>query len=139
MQAHRLTRSVTLFIGLLTMATVIDAASVQAATGDAAAGQHVFVRCAQCHSAVAGVNGTGPSLAGVYGRQSGAAPGYNYSPALKRAKLAWDDATLDKFLQAPNSLVHGTKMYVNVAAAKDRQDVIAYLKTLAPSSPSKSQ
>ena len=104
--------------------------STTLAAGDAAAGQHVFGRCAACHSVTAGANGIGPSLAGVFGRKSGTEAGYNYSPALKDANITWDEATLDKFLQGPSSLVHGTKMFVNLPNETDRQNVIAYLDTL---------
>src|SRR5262249_581773 len=57
------------------------------AAGDAAAGQQVFARCAVCHSAKAGENKIGPSLFGVFGRKSGTAPGYDYSPAMKTAGI----------------------------------------------------
>lgn len=85
-------------------------------------------RCGGCHSTRAGANGIGPSLAGVYGRSSGAAPGYHYSPALGNARLVWDDQTLDKFLQGPSGVVPGTKMFVNVPDAATRQQIIDYLK-----------
>ena len=85
-------------------------------------------RCGGCHSTRAGANGIGPSLAGVYGRTSGAAPGYHYSPAIANAKLVWNDATLNKFLQGPSGLVRGTKMFANVPDAATRQQIIDYLK-----------
>jgi cytochrome c len=85
-------------------------------------------RCGGCHSIRAGANGIGPSLAGVYGRSSGGAPGYHYSPALGNAKLVWNDQSLNKFLQGPNSVVPGTKMFVNVPNAATRQQIIDYLK-----------
>jgi len=85
-------------------------------------------RCGGCHSTRAGANGIGPSLAGVYGRSSGFAPGYHYSPALGNAKLVWNDQTLNKFLQGPSGVVPGTKMFVNVPDAATRQQIIDYLK-----------
>ena len=91
-----------------------------------------FSRCAGCHSTQAGQNKIGPSLAGVFGRTSGSVPGYNYSAALKNAHLTWDQQTLDKFLQSPSGLVHGTKMFATVPDAATRQRVIAYLKSLSP-------
>jgi cytochrome c len=91
-----------------------------------------FSRCAGCHSTQAGQNKIGPSLAGVFDRPSGAVPGYNYSAAMKNAHLTWDDQTLDKFLQNPGGLVHGTKMFATVPDADTRQRVIAYLKSLQP-------
>ena len=93
-----------------------------------------FSRCAGCHSTQAGQNKIGPSLAGVFGRTSGSVPGYNYSAALKNAHLTWDQQTLDKFLQSPSGLVHGTKMFATVPDAATRQRVIAYLKSLSTQS-----
>ena len=89
-----------------------------------------FSRCAGCHSAQAGQNKVGPSLAGVFGRTSASVSGYDYSPALKNAHLTWDEQTLDKFLQNPSGLVHGTKMFTSIPDAATRQRVIAYLKSL---------
>ena len=104
--------------------------------GDPAAGQRDFAtRCATCHATTAGENKIGPSLAGVVGRPSGIVAGFSYSAALKSAHLTWDDATLDKWLQNPSSLVHGTTMFVTLPSANDRQDVIAYLNTLSTGRP----
>ena len=97
---------------------------------DAAAGEHVFARCVTCHSAKAGENKIGPSLWGVFGRKSGSAPGYDYSPALKAAGITWDEQEFDKYLTNPPAHVRGTKMVISVPNAEDRQNVIAYLKTL---------
>ena len=91
-----------------------------------------FSRCVGCHSTQAGQNKLGPSLAGVFGRTSGSVPGYTYSAALKNAHLTWDEQTLDKFLQNPSGLVHGTKMFATVPDAATRQRIIAYLKSLPP-------
>jgi len=93
-----------------------------------------FSRCAGCHSTQAGQNKVGPTLAGVFDRPSGSVPGYSYSAALKNAHLTWDEQTLDKFLQNPGGLVHGTKMFASVPDADTRQRVIAYLKSLQPQS-----
>jgi hypothetical protein len=40
------------------------------------------------------------------------------------------EANLDAWLQGPGKFVRGTKMIYSVPDEKDRQDVIAYLKTL---------
>jgi cytochrome c len=100
------------------------------AQGDAAAGEKVFAHCAPCHSNKPGENKFGPSLAGVIGRKSGTEAGYNYSPAMKGLNVTWDEKTLDEYLQGPGKFVRGTKMVYFVPNEKDRQDVIAYLKTL---------
>jgi cytochrome c len=106
------------------------AAAPAGAAGDATAGRQVFARCAACHSTTPRDNKIGPSLAGVFGRKSGAEPDYNYSPALKAANITWDEHTLDQFLTNPAADVHGTKMFINVPDAADRQNVISYLETL---------
>jgi len=104
--------------------------------GDPAAGQRDFAtRCAMCHATAPGENKIRPSLAGVFGGLSGSVAGFTYSAALKSAHLTWDDATLDKWLQNPSALVHGTTMFVNLPSGNDRQDVIAYLKTLSTDRP----
>jgi cytochrome c len=100
------------------------------AAGNAAAGEQVFTRCTVCHSTKAGENKIGPSLAGVVGRKSGSAPGYDYSPALKSAGITWNEQELDKYLTNPPADVHGTKMVISVPSVEDRQNVIAYLMTL---------
>jgi hypothetical protein len=51
-------------------------------------------------------------------------------PALKSAGITWDEQELDKYLANPPADVHGTKMVISVPNAEDRQNVIAYLKTL---------
>ena len=99
---------------------------------DPVAGQHDFaVRCASCHGTTVGEKKIGPTLAGVFGRASGSVAGFRYSPALKNAHLTWDSATLDKWLVNPSGLVHGTTMFVSVPSSTDRQNLIAYLKTLS--------
>jgi cytochrome c len=93
------------------------------AAGDAAAGKQTFTTtCGVCHSTEPGVSKIGPSLAGIVGSKSGAAPGYNFSPALKGANITWDEQTLDKFLENPSADVHGTKMVISVPNAEHRQD-----------------
>jgi len=116
-----------LFAALL--ATVLPAA---AQAGDAAAGQAVFKsQCSTCHSPVAGKNAVGPSLFGIVGRKPGQIEGFHYSAANKAATLTWDEATLDKYLTSPKTVVPGTTMtYAGVKDETKRADVIAYLATL---------
>lgn len=129
-------RTLLVFVALLGAALMRGPGALAAgdAQADVAAGEKAFGRCAGCHSIQPGQNRIGPSLAGVFGRPSGAVGGFNYSPAMKNAHLVWDEATLDKFLANPNAEVHGTRMFVALPSADDRRDVIAYLKTLPPQS-----
>jgi cytochrome c len=118
---------------LCAMGAVVLGSSTGLAAGDAAAGQQLLAsHCGICHATQPGVNKIGPSLAGVFGRKSGTEAGFDYSPALKAAAITWDEKELDKFLQNPGADVHGTKMVVSVPGNDDRQNVIAYLKTLKP-------
>jgi cytochrome c2 len=92
-------------------------------------GQKIFARCAICNTVEPGKNRMGPSLAGVVGRKAGTAAGYNYSPAMKAAKLIWNTATLDKYLTNPRAVVPGNKMiFPGLPNAADRAAVIAYLQ-----------
>jgi len=86
-------------------------------------------QCASCHTVKQGVNGFGPSLAGVVGRPAGKVPGYNYSGAMAHAELIWDDANLDAFLADTTKKVPGTSMPVSIPDAQVRSAIIAYLRT----------
>ncbi|ESZ86958.1 MAG: cytochrome C [Blastomonas sp. CACIA14H2] len=95
--------------------------------GDATRGAQVYEdNCTGCHSLDA--NRVGPAHRGVFGRKAGSAPGFAYSPALKKAKFAWDAARLDKWLTNPQGFVPGAKMGFRLSDAQKRADVIAYLK-----------
>ena len=116
---------------MLVFAGVLAISVPAYAQGDAAAGEKLFAHCAPCHSNKPGENKFGPSLAGAFGRKSGTEPGYSYSSAMKGANVTWDEKTLDEYLQGPGKFVKGTRMVYFVPDEKDRQDIIAYLKTLA--------
>ena len=78
---------------------------------------------------VEGRSGIGPNLAGLFGRPAGSIAGYNYSAAMKKSGLRWDEKTLDEFLAAPTKKVPGTKMPIAVADPAKRAALIAYLKS----------
>ena len=86
--------------------------------------------CFACHSFTPGQNGAGPSLAGVFGHQAGEVEGFDFSDALKNAKVTVDAAFLDKWLQGPQKVVPGTKMVLAkpVTDPTDRANLIAYIK-----------
>jgi cytochrome c len=120
-------------IGVLSAALVWTASAASAA-GDPVHGEQVFKQCKVCHAVGANAKaGVGPVQNNVVGSKAGTRAGYNYSPAMKEAGekgVVWDEATLDKYLENPKALVPGTKMvYPGLKSEKDRQDVIAYLKT----------
>jgi cytochrome c len=94
-------------------------------------GEQVFdQRCGACHALDPAPGKLGPPLRGVVGRKAGTAAGYAYSDAMRKAALVWTPATLDRFLEAPNQAVPGTKMMISLADAQQRAAVAAYLKGL---------
>ena len=121
-----------LVLGLLNglIIALLAAANHALASGDPERGQSLYQsRCASCHSIE--YNGVGPAHKALYGRKAGSAPDYAYSRALQHATVVWREKTLDKWLAAPEKLIPGQKMGFAVPDAKDRADVIAYLKKVA--------
>ena len=125
--------------GLLVLVAGLRAGAVPAqaeVAGDAARGKAYFqISCAVCHTSELGTNHTvmikqGPSLVGVFGRQAGTSPHFNYTPALIDYGRVWDAPTLDHFLQNPFAVVPGTLMPMPVPNATNRADVVAFLATL---------
>lgn len=84
-------------------------------------------KCGSCHSIPA--NKIGPAHKGVFGRRAGLAAGYNYSTPLKSSNITWNDKTLDLWLQGPQKMVKGSKMFLSVPNAAERAAIIAYLKS----------
>lgn len=102
-------------------------------SGSAEDGEFVFEACTTCHLP-SGSSKTGPDLVGIVRRPAASLADFEYSPALKEAGargLAWDGASLDRFLAAPKAMVPGTTMNAKpLADPQDRADVIAYLATM---------
>jgi cytochrome c len=98
--------------------------------GDAASGERLFrTQCASCHSTEPGRNMIGPSLAGVYGRAYGTAPGFRYSAASRGAAVVWDEESLDKYIANPRSVLPQAAMaYPGLRNAGQRADILAYLQ-----------
>ena len=99
-------------------------------TADIDNGRRVFARCRACHTLnEGGANTTGPNLFGVFGREIGSHPGYNYSNVVRDADFTWDAERLDHWLENPRAFLRGNKMsFPGIPDAEDRRDVIAFLK-----------
>ena len=96
-----------------------------------AAAPAAFSQCRSCHSIEPGRQMIGPSLAGIFGTRAGDVAGYNFSPAMQKADIVWDEATLDAYIKAPREVVPGTKMtYPGLKNDERRAEVVAYLKSL---------
>jgi len=105
------------------------------AAADVAAGEKVFAKCTQCHTAEkGGANKIGPNLYGVVGNHHAhLGDGFAYSAAMKALSgETWDYAHLYQFLENPGKVVKGTKMaFAGLKKSEDRLNVIAYLRTQA--------
>ena len=98
-----------------------------AGAADPRAGEKIYERCAGCHSLAQ--DRAGPRHCGLVGRRAGSVPGFDYSEAMKRSRLVWNKATLDRFLADPMRVVQGTSMgYAGIEDRKERADLIAYLE-----------
>jgi len=128
--------SVRMFTAPLILFAIGNAAHA-ADLGDAAAGKAYFTQtCRQCHSAEPGDGGgeIGPSLIGVFGRPAGVGDDrFAYTKALTDSKLVWNQEALDRFLTDPAATVPGTTMALPIPVNKDRDNVIAYFRSLVGS------
>lgn len=115
---------------VLSMAAAVGTAAQ--AAGDPVKGEAVFKSCALCHNIKAGEpNKIGPNLHGLFDREAGKAPGFDYSPGLAAAHFKWDDASLDKWLTKPQDFIAGAKMPFSLSDPQARADVISYLHKAA--------
>lgn len=95
--------------------------------GDPDRGATVFEkRCTGCHAL--DQNREGPRLRGVFGRTSGEIPDYDYSPALKKAGIVWNESSLEQWLTDTDKLVPGNNMDFQVVNPQERRDLISYFK-----------
>ncbi|WP_394730699.1 c-type cytochrome [Altererythrobacter sp. GH1-8] len=101
-------------------------------TGDAAAGEKIFLQCKSCHVIEPGQNRIGPSLAGIVGRAAGSVEGFSYTEANANSGITWTREKMFQYLEDPMRVIPGTKMaFAGLKDAQDRADVIAYLETAA--------
>jgi cytochrome c len=101
---------------------------------DVKQGEQIAQRCAQCHDwSKGGPNKIGPNLYNVLGEPRGTGRnGYDFSSAMKSKGGTWTYAELFRFLKHPQVYIPGTKMtFAGLRSAKDRLDVIAYIRTWA--------
>lgn len=117
---------------ILFVAAVATAGLAQAQGGDAVIGKSVYEgKCGGCHSL--DKNRIGPAHRGVVGRKPGTVAGYAYSAAIKKLTGVWTPARLDAWLQGPQKLAPGNKMFLSVADPAARANIIAYLQSVSPS------
>ena len=122
-------RRLAFFAALAVLTVAAPAQAEDLLPPSAKRGAELWAKCRSCHTVEkGGRNIVGPNLHGVIGRRAGSLPNYNYSPAMKKANLVWNDETLDQYLAATVDYIPGSKMYGGLAIKQDRLDLIAWLK-----------
>jgi cytochrome c len=115
---------------LLALTGLTGAAAGQ---GDARRGERAYQKCYACHALEPGKHDlSGPSLYRIVGRRIAAAPGFDYSPALRalaRRRGRWDTALLDRFIADPEKVAPRTSMtFTGMSDARERADLVSYLR-----------
>lgn len=118
-------------VALAAMAGTGLVSSAAAQQPDARRGAQAFRACAACHSLEPNKNMTGPSLAGVFGRQAGSLPSFDrYSAALKSAHVTWDAKSLGAWIADPARFIPGNHMtFPGIKDDRTRSDLIAFLQS----------
>ena len=113
--------------------TALDPISPRLAGADPSRGEKIFLQCKACHVAEEGAPVTvGPNLWGVVNRPVGMQQGFEYSDSLKAIGGRWDYETLSRYLFEPAAMApSGRMLFDGVKSARERADLIAYLRTLA--------
>lgn len=109
-----------------------------ARAADAERGKALYQQCKRCHQAGRGAkHRIGPHLNELFGRRAGSLPDFRYSSAMRKAGaggLVWTEASLDAFVANPRKTVPRSRMsYDGMAAAADRADLVAWLRSLSGS------
>jgi cytochrome c len=86
--------------------------------------------CRTCHSLKAGDNRLGPSLHSIVGAKAAQSAGYTYSQSLRQSGVTWNEATLERWIENPETVVPNNNMkpYNGLADAGVRKKIIDFLK-----------
>jgi cytochrome c len=112
-----------IFVYLIAAVTLSNAGRAQTP----GSGKELFEkRCGGCHALDR--DKEGPRLHGVYGRAAGSMDSFQYSEALRKSKVVWTEATLERWLTTTEELVPDNDMTFRVEKADERREIIAFLK-----------
>lgn len=96
-------------------------------------GAKIFkTKCSQCHSIdKGGTNKQGPNLYGIFDKLCATNNSYNYSPAMEKKEIIWNELTLMEYLKNPKKYIPGTKMaFAGIKKETERKYLIQYLKSI---------
>jgi cytochrome c len=106
------------------------------AEGDAAKGKEAYAKCGICHQVgPTAQNAIGPELNKIVGRKAATAPGFTYSPGMKKLGdegFTWTAENLDKWIADPKAMLPDSPMsqlFQGIPDAGERANIIAYLQT----------
>lgn len=101
------------------------------ASADPTKGKKVFAKCKACHKLEEEVNGVGPHLVAILGREVGRINEFRYSNPMAEYGGVWGVENLASFIANPKSYLPGTKMsFAGLKKDKDRANLISYLQSL---------
>lgn len=86
--------------------------------------------CRTCHSLKAGDNRLGPSLHGIVGAKAAQSAGYAYSQSLRQSGVTWNETTLERWIENPESVVPNNNMkpYSGLGDPAVRKKIVEFLK-----------
>ena len=106
------------------------------AEGDGAKGKEAYAKCGICHQVgPTAQNAIGPELNKIVGRKAATAPGFTYSPGMKKLGdegFTWTAENLDKWIADPKAMLPDSPMsqlFQGIPDAQERANIIAYLQT----------
>jgi cytochrome c len=106
------------------------------AEGDAAKGKEAYAKCGICHQVgPTAQNAIGPELNKIVGRKAATAPGFTYSPGMKKLGdegFTWTAENIDKWIADPKAMLPDSPMaqlFQGIPDAGERANIIAYLQT----------
>jgi cytochrome c len=118
-------------LGIAGLLTLTPTRAFSQASPDVANGQMLYAsKCGGCHSL--DQNRVGPKHRGVVGRKVASVPDYDYSPAIKKLGGVWTSERIDQWLQGPQAMAPGAKMFFQVPDPMQRKAIIAYLSANSP-------
>jgi cytochrome c len=101
-----------------------------APSDDVKTGQMLYEgKCGGCHSV--DENRVGPKHRGVVGRRIASVAGFDYSPAIQKLQGVWTTERLDQWLQNPQEIAPGSKMFFTVDDPEQRHAILAYLRSVS--------
>ena len=133
------------WLAIITVVLFMDTGgNIAFAEGYSSRGKTLFANCVDCHAIKKGApRRVGPNLFGIVGRKLGAEPDFDYPQShvsAGRNGYEWTEQSLFQYLKDPirfmrlasgkaegdSLMLH---MILRLPNARDRKDLIAYLKT----------